>query len=106
MNTEPRTWPPHSPYLAPVDEEAVDNVDGDIAADGGEEEREEPAERDHGQDLQLVLEQLEQVGQVLDHHALKHSWARRGGGTCVYERGGVGEEGGRERKGRGVDMII
>lgn len=74
-------------YLDSVDEEAVHDVDGDVAVDGGEEEGEEPAEGDHGQNLQLVLEQLEEIGQVLDHHVLEHNW-RLGGGRKEGGKGG------------------
>ena len=38
-------------YLNPINQKAVNDVDGDVIVHDGEEEGEEPAEGDHGQNL-------------------------------------------------------
>ena len=38
-------------YLDPINQKAVNDVDGDVIVHDGEEQGEEPAEGDHGQNL-------------------------------------------------------
>ena len=47
---------PASTHLGSIDKEAVEDVDGSGAVHDGEEEGEEPAETDHGQDVESVLQ--------------------------------------------------
>ena len=40
-----------TPHLDPINQKAVNDVDGDVVVHDREEEGEEPAEGDHGQNL-------------------------------------------------------
>ncbi len=63
----------YSTDLCSINKEAVYDVDCDTVIHDREEESEEPAKRDHGHDLKLVLEQGVEFRQVLLSQPLKHN---------------------------------
>ena len=67
----------------------------------GEEEGEEPAQRDHGEDLQLVLQKMVELGEMLGGELLEYHWGRGGEGRGGEDRGEGRAKEGREGRDQG-----